>query len=89
MSLVAVMKAIQVQEDSNSINAKLDKIKELMEEVLIELKNEDTRPTESQVKIDTLKRLNKMAKDIASGKRKTIKFKNIQDLDRIVTGYKA
>ncbi len=83
------MKAIQVQEDSNSINAKLDKIKELMEEVLIELKNEDTRPTESQVKIDTLKRLNKMAKDIASGKRKTIKFKNIQDLDRIVTGYKA
>ena len=83
------MKAVQLQEDSNSIDAKLDKIKELMEEVLMELKKEETYSTESMVKASTLKRLNKMAKDIVSGKRKTVKFKNIQDLDRIISNSKA
>lgn len=85
------MRTVQIQKNRNgNIDAKLDKIKELMEEVLIELKGNDEAYTqESKVKVGTLKRLTKMAKDIAQGRRKTVKFRNIQDLDRIVSGYKV
>ncbi len=71
-----------------SIEEKLDKIKVLMEEVLMELKeNEDAYPQESMIKVNAIKRLSKMAEEIATGKRKTVKFKSIQDLDRIVSSY--
>ena len=83
------VKAIQISKQ-NDIDAKLDKIKELMEEVLMELKeNAGDYPPESQIKAHVLKRLSKLAEEIASGKRNTVKFRNIQELDRIVSGYKA
>lgn len=61
-----------------------------MEEVLVELReDEGAYPNESQIKANVLKRPNKMANDIIAGKRQTVKFKSIQDLDGIVSTYKA
>jgi hypothetical protein len=79
------MKEIQVQKE-RKLEEKLDKIADLLEE-LIKIHEEELYPSEDNIKINVLKKLEKKAKEISSGKRKTIKFKTIQELDQIIDAH--
>ena len=77
------MDTVQIQKRTD---AKLDKIAYLLEE-LIKIHEEELYPSEDKIKASVLKRLEKKAKNIANGRRKTTKFRTIEELDRIITSY--
>jgi len=79
------MKEIQIQKE-RKLEEKLDKIANLLEE-LIKVHEEELYPPEDQIKLSVLKKLEKKAKEISNGKRKTIKFKTIQELDQIISNH--
>lgn len=83
------MKTVQPQKSKErGMEAKLDKVKELLDSILIELQEQE-QCKEGTIKASTLRRLGKMVEEIRSGKRETVKFRSIQELDRIVSNYKA
>jgi hypothetical protein len=77
------MKEIQIQKE-RKLEEKLDKIADLLEE-LIKIHEEELYPSEDKIKLDLLKKLEKKAKEISNGKRKTTKFKTIQELDQVIS----
>ena len=79
------MKAVQVQESEGKvIEAKLDKIAYLLQE-LIQIHKEEIYPSEDSIRPSVIKRLESKVEEIASGRRKTRSFRSIQDLDRIIS----
>ncbi len=74
------MEQLQKQKES-SINAKLDKIADLLE-VLVKMKGEEFYPSESKMRKSFIKECQKILKELKSSKSRTSSYKSMAEFTK-------